>query len=105
MSNLILLVPCVPGALSEAADSREYFARNAERAGWLSRKDALDRMSPSAERALLPTSRGKDDERALVPTALISVPNIRRQAAQRTAPEPRSARACRAALPLALAQS
>jgi hypothetical protein len=30
-------------------------------------------MSLSAERALLPTSRGKDDERALVPTALICV--------------------------------
>jgi len=30
-----------------------------------------DRMSPSEERALLPTSRGKDDERALSPTALI----------------------------------
>ena len=47
------------------------FARNAERAGRLSRKGALDRMSPNAERALLPTSRGNDDERALVPMALI----------------------------------
>jgi hypothetical protein len=34
---------------------------------------ALRRMSPNAERALLPTSRGKDDERALVPIALICV--------------------------------
>src|SRR5689334_10173615 len=48
-------------------------ARNAERAGRLSRQDASDRMSRSAERALLPTSRGKDDERPLAPTALIRV--------------------------------
>jgi hypothetical protein len=46
-------------------------------------QSALGRMSPSAERALLPTSRGKDDECALVPTALLISPNIRRLAAQR----------------------
>jgi len=69
--NFGLPLPCVPGALSDAAVSRECFARNAERAGRLSRKGALDRMSPNAERALLPTSRGKDDGRALAPTALI----------------------------------
>ena len=44
-----------------------------ERAGRLSRKGVPHRMSPSAERALLPTSRGNNDERALVPTALICV--------------------------------
>ena len=65
------LLPCVPGALSEAADSRECFARNAECAGRLSCNGHPIRMSPSEERALLPTSRGKDDERALSPTALI----------------------------------
>ena len=79
-----LLLPCVPGALPEEADPRECFARNAERAGRLSRKVALDRMSPSAERALLPTSRGNNDERALVPTALLISPKIRRLAAQRS---------------------
>ena len=68
-----LLLPCVPGALLEEAVSRECFARNAERAVRLSCKGALDRMSPSAERALLPTSGGNDDERALVPMALICV--------------------------------
>src|SRR5438067_564923 len=66
-----LLLPCVPGALPEEADPRECFARNTERAGRLSRKGALHRMSSSAEGALLPTSRGKDDERALMPAALI----------------------------------
>src|SRR5205085_9777601 len=71
--NFGLPLPCVPGALPDAAVSRECFARNAERPGRLLRKGALDRMSPSAERALLPTSRGKDDGRALAPTALICV--------------------------------
>jgi hypothetical protein len=53
------------------ADSRERYSWNAERAGRLSRKDALHRMYPTTERALLPTRRGEDDECALVPTALI----------------------------------
>src|SRR5262249_11726999 len=43
---------------------------------------ALHGMSPSAEGSLLPTSRDKDDKRALVPTALIAPPNIRRLATQ-----------------------
>jgi hypothetical protein len=34
----------------------------------------LRRMSPSAERALLPTSHGKEDEWALMLKALISIP-------------------------------
>ena len=50
-----LLVPYVPGALPEDANSRECFARNAERAERLSRKGVCHRMSPSAKRALLPT--------------------------------------------------
>jgi len=86
-----LLVPYVPGALPEDANSRECFARNAERAGRLSRKGVCHRMSPSAERALLPTSRGNNDERALVPTALLISPDIRRLAAQRSSAEPRAA--------------
>ena len=61
-----------------------------ERAGRLSRKGVPHRMSPSAERALLPTSRGNNDERTLVPTALLISPDIRRLAAQRIYAEPRS---------------
>src|SRR5437660_11097094 len=48
-------------------------------------------MSPSAERALLPTSRGNNDERALVPTALLISPDIRRLAAQRSFAQPHAA--------------
>src|SRR5205085_9315903 len=77
-----------PGVLPEEADSRECFARNAERAGRLSRKGVRHRMSPSAERALLPTSRGNNNERALVPTALLISPDIRRLAAQRSFAQP-----------------
>src|ERR1051325_9788694 len=91
MTDLALPLPCVPGALSQAADSRECLARNAEHAGRLSCKGALDRMSPSAERALLPASRGEDDERAPVPTALLIYPNIRSVAAQRTTNHRRAA--------------
>ena len=90
MTDLALPLPCVPGALSQAADSRECLARNAEHAGRLSCKGALDRMSPSAERALLPVSRGEDDKRAPVPTALLICSTIRSVAAQRTDAEPRS---------------
>jgi hypothetical protein len=73
VTDLALLVPCVPGTLNEAADSRECFARNAERAGRLSRKDTSHGMSPRAERALLPTSRGKGDECTLVPMTVLYV--------------------------------
>jgi hypothetical protein len=61
---------------------------NAERAGRPLRQDPLRRPSPSAERALLPTSCRKDDDCALVPAALLISPNIRRLAAQRTAAHP-----------------
>jgi hypothetical protein len=38
-----------------------------------SRAKNIPPHEPSAERPLMPTSRGKDDERALVPTALICI--------------------------------
>ena len=69
--------------------------KDAERAGRLSRKGVLHRMSPSAERPLLPTSRCNNDESALVPTALLISPDIRRLAAQRSFTQPPRAFTCR----------
>src|ERR1041385_2236641 len=70
--HLARLVPCVPGTLRDAADSRECLKGTLNALG-----DSLAKMprrlSPGAERALLPTSRAKDGERALVPMALLYV--------------------------------
>ena len=77
----------MPGTLSEAADSRDALKGTLNgRAALVQR--ILDRMRPSAERALLPTGRGKDDERPLVPKALLIYPDIRSMATQRSFTQP-----------------